>query len=57
MDLACKLVVGLFCVWAGAMAVGLLIALMPVILAVAGFFLMIVIVTFVGKLVGSWFLY
>jgi len=57
MDIGAKIVAGLFVVWAGAMVVGLLIALIPLILAVAAFFLMIVIVAFVGRLVGSWFLY
>lgn len=57
MDLAAKVVMGLFVVWAAAMTVGLLIALAPVILFVVGFMLMVVIVSFVGKLVGAWFLY
>lgn len=57
MDPAGKVVMGLFFVWAGAMVVGLLIALIPLLLAVAAFFLMIVIVAFLGRLVGSWFLY
>lgn len=54
MDLAFKLVMGLFAAWAFAMVVGLLIALVPVLLAVAGFFLMIGLLTLVGRLVGSW---
>ena len=57
MDLGAKVVAGLFVVWAVAMAVGLLIALAPAILFVVGFVLMVVVVTFVGRLVGSWFLY
>jgi hypothetical protein len=40
-----------------ALVVGLLIALMPVILAVVGFFLMLAVLAFIGRLVGSWFYY
>lgn len=57
MDIGAKIVAGLFVLWAAAMVIGLLIALIPLILAAAAFFLMVVIVSFVGKLVGSWFLY
>ena len=57
MDLASKVVAGLFAVWAAAMVVGLLIALAPVILFVAGFFLMMAILTLIGRLVASWFFY
>lgn len=57
MDLLSRLFCGLFVVWLLAMAVGLLIALMPLILAVAGFFLMIGFLTLLGRLVGSWFYY
>jgi hypothetical protein len=57
MDIGAKIVMGLFAVWAAAMAVGLIIALAPVILLVVGFVLMIVVLTLIGRLVGSWFLY
>lgn len=57
MDLASKIVAGLFVIWAVAMVVGLIIALAPVILAVAGFFLMMAVLAFVGRLVASWFFY
>lgn len=57
MDLGAKIVAGLFVVWAGAMGIGLIIALAPVILFVAGFGLMLLILTLLARLVGSWFLY
>ena len=56
MDFLTKVFCGLFVVWLVAMAVGLLLALMPAILAVVGFFLMMAFLAFVGRLVGSWFL-
>jgi hypothetical protein len=37
------------------MAIGIVIALLPVIAFLAGFFGMILLLTFVGRLVGSWF--
>lgn len=57
MDLAGKVVMGLFVVWAGAMAVGLLIAALPVIVAVIGFALTITLVGFVANLVVGWLFY
>jgi hypothetical protein len=57
MDLAGKIVAGLIALWAVAMVVGLLIAIAPLLLFVAGFFLMIGLLTLIGRLVGSWFLY
>jgi hypothetical protein len=52
MDLLAKLFCVLFFVWLVAMAVGLLIALMPVILFVIGFFLMIGFLTLLVRLLG-----
>lgn len=57
MDLLAKLFCGLFVVWLLVMAVGLLIALMPVILAVVGFLLMLAVLALLGRLIGSWFYY
>ncbi len=57
MDLLARLFCGMFVLWLLAMAVGLLLALMPTILAVAGFFLMIAFLTLLGRLIGSWFRY
>lgn len=57
MDLLTKLFCGLFVVWLLAMAVGLLIALMPVILAVVGSLLMLAVLALLGRLIGSWFYY
>ena len=57
MDLLAKVFCGLLVVWVLIMAAGLLLALMPVILAVAGFFLMIGLLALVGRLIGSWFYY
>ncbi len=55
MDIGAKIVMGLFVVWAAVMAVGLLIALMPVILFIVGFVLILSILTLIGRLVASWF--
>lgn len=57
MDLVAKIVAGLFVVWAGAIVVGLIISLMPVILFVVGFVAMMAILTLIGRLVASWFFY
>ena len=57
MDLAAKIVMGLFVLWAGAMVVGLIIALAPLILYAVGFVLMMAILTLIGRLIGSWFTY
>lgn len=55
MDLFGKLIAGLFIIWAGAMVIGLLIALAPLLLVVVGFFLMLGLLTLIGRLVASWF--
>ncbi len=57
MDLAAKIVMALFILWVGAMVVGLIIALAPLILFVVGFVLMMAILTLIGRLIGSWFIY
>jgi hypothetical protein len=57
MDLLGKIIWGAMIVWAGALAVGLLIAALPLIVAVIGFVLMVAVVGFVGRLVTSWLFY
>jgi len=57
MDVAAKIVMGLLVLWAGAMVVGLIIALAPLILFVVGFVLMMAILTLIVRLIGSWFIY
>jgi hypothetical protein len=52
MDLLGKLIAGLFALWLLALAVGLVISLMPIILAVVGFFLMIGFLTLLVRLLG-----
>jgi hypothetical protein len=41
--------------WVAVMAIGIVIALLPVIFFIVGFVGMMVLVTFIGRLVGSWF--
>ena len=57
MDIAAKIVMALFILWVGAMVVGLIIALAPLIMFVVGFLLMMAILTLIGRLIGSWFTY
>jgi hypothetical protein len=57
MDDLSKFTGAVMILWVGAMTVGLLIALMPVIVAVFGFVLMVAVVGFVARLVASWFGY
>ena len=57
MDLATKIGLCLFAVWAGAMFVGLLVALAPLILYAVGFIVTMAILTLIGRLVSSWFGY
>jgi hypothetical protein len=52
MDLLGKLTGGLFVVWLVAMVVGLVIAFMPVVLVVVGFFLMVGFLTLLVRLLG-----
>lgn len=49
-----KVFCGFLVLWAGAMIVGLLIALLPVILTIVGFFLAVAVLCFVGRLMASW---
>ena len=57
MDLLGKLIAGVIVVWLLALALGLVISLMPIILAAAGFFLMLGFLALLGRLMGSWFCY
>ncbi|WP_435017975.1 hypothetical protein TA3x_005598 [Tundrisphaera sp. TA3] len=49
-----RLIGFLFIAWLAVMAIGIVIALLPVLLVVVGFVGTVALIVFVGRLVGSW---
>ncbi len=55
MDVLTRVIAGIFTLWAAAMVVGVLIALLPLILYAIGFLLMLALLALIGRFVASLF--